>query len=253
MTRMRLDSTVALVTGGTGGLGGRIAHALAAAGCHLVIAYHASHEAARSLAADLERYHGRRALPLATNLAEPAAIAPLLERIEGEFGRLDILVNNAAANRWVPYADLEALTEDIWSDLLLRNLTMPFLLSRAAAPLLRQRGQGRIVNVSSLAGFTPSGSSIAYAVSKAGLNHLTRCLAVALAPEVIVNGVAPGLMEGTRMTDELDPAYVERVRGGAALKRAASKDDVAAQVVAFCQTDSITGQTIVIDAGRFYH
>ena len=146
-----------------------------------------------------------------------------------------------------------ALTPAIWHDLLERNLTGPFLLCRAAAPMLAANGAGRIVNVSSVAGFTPSGSSIAYAVSKAGLNHVTRCLAVALAPAVLVNGVAPGLMDGTRMTDALDPTYVERVRAGAALKRAASRDDVAEQVVAFCRTDSITGQTLVIDAGRFYH
>ena len=250
---MRLDSTVALVTGGTGGLGSRLCHALAAAGCHVVAVYRESHDAAQALVEELTAYHGRRALPLAADLADPAGIAPLLDAVEREYGRLDILVNNAAANRWVPYPDLEALTPEIWNDLLHRNLTSPFLLSRAAAPLLRRHSQGRIVNVSSLAGFTPSGSSIAYAVSKAGLNHLTRCLAVALAPEILVNGVAPGLLEGTRMTEALDPAYVERVRAGAALKRAASRDDVAAQVVAFCQTDSITGQTLVIDAGRFYH
>ena len=177
----------------------------------------------------------------------------LLATIEAEFGKLDILVNNAAANRWVPYPDLDALTPELWGELLNRNLTGPFLLSRAAAPLLKRDGGGRIVNISSVAGLSPTGSSIAYAVSKAGLNHLTRCLAVALAPDVLVNAVAPGLMEGTRMTEALDPAYVERSKAGAALKRATSRDDVADQVVTFCRTDSTTGQTVVVDAGRFYH
>lgn len=250
---MELDGTVALVTGGTGGLGRRICHALAQAGCHVVVAYHTGHEAADALAGELTAYHGRRALPLASDLADPATFPDLLATIEREFGRLDILVNNAAANRWVPYPDLEALSPEVWEELLARNLTSPFLLVRALAPLLRRRDQGRIVNISSVAGFAPTGSSIAYAVSKAGLNHLTRCLAVALAPAILVNGVAPGLMEGTRMTDALDPAYVERSKAGAALGRATSKDDVAAQVVAFCQTDSATGQTLVVDAGRFYH
>jgi 3-oxoacyl-[acyl-carrier protein] reductase len=250
---MQLVARVALVTGGTGGLGSRICHALAAAGCHVVVAYRASHDRAAALASELATYHGRPGLPLAADLADAEALPGLLAAIERQHGRLDILINNAAANRWVPFTDLDALTPDLWGDLLHRNLTSPFLLSRAAAPLLRRHQQGRIVNVSSLAGFTPSGSSIAYAVSKAGLNHLTRCLAVALAPDVLVNGVAPGLMEGTRMTDALEPAYVERVRAGAALKRAAAKEDVAAQIVAFCQTDSITGQTLLIDAGRFYH
>lgn len=250
---MELAGTVALVTGGTGGLGGRICHALAAAGCHVVVGYHQGHDAARALAAELAGYHGRRAYPHAADLADASAIPALLAAIEREFGRLDILVNNAAANRWVPYPDLEALTPDLWEELLGRNLTGPFLLSRAAAPLLRRDGAGRIVNISSVAGLAPTGSSIAYAVSKAGLNHLTRCLAVALAPDVLVNAVAPGLMEGTRMTEALDPAYVARSVAGAALKRATSRDDVAAQVVAFCQTDSTTGQTLVVDAGRVFH
>ncbi len=250
---MQLDGAVALVTGGTGGLGGRICHALARAGCRVAFVYRASHEQARALAAELAAYHGHTGLPLVADLTDSATFPGLLAAVEGAFGRLDILVNNAAANRWVPYTDLEALTPELWDELLGRNLTSPFLLSRAAAPLLRRDGGGRIVNVSSVAGFQPTGSSIAYAVSKAGLNHLTRCLAVALAPDVLVNCVAPGLMEGTRMTDALDPNYVERAKSGAALGRATSKDDVADQVVGFCRTDSITGQNLVIDAGRFYH
>lgn len=250
---MELQGAVALVTGGTGGLGARICHALARAGCRVAFVYRASHEQARALADELTAYHGREALPLVADLTDPATFPGLLAAVEETCGRLDILVNNAAANRWVSYTDLDALTPELWEELLHRNLTSPFLLSRAAAPLLRRDGGGRIVNVSSVAGFQPTGSSIAYAVSKAGLNHLTRCLAVALAPDVLVNCVAPGLMEGTRMTDALDPGYVERAKSGAALKRATSKDDVAAQVVALCQTDSITGQNLVIDAGRFYH
>jgi len=250
---MELDGTVALVTGGTGGLGGRICHALARAGCHVVVAYHSGHDAARELAVELERYRGRRALPVATDFTTGDGIPALLATIESAFGGLDILVNNAAANRWVAYPDLDALTPELWEELLGRNLTGPFLLSRAAVPLLRRGGHGRIVNISSVAGLAPTGSSIAYAVSKAGLNHLTRCLAVALAPDILVNAVAPGLMEGTRMTAALDPAYVERSKAGAALQRAASRDDVAEQVVLFCRTESITGQTLVVDAGRVFH
>lgn len=250
---MELDGAVALVTGGTGGLGNRICRALARDGCHVVVAYHTGHEAARALADELTACHGKRALPIAADLSGEAALPGLLATIEREFSKLDILVNNAAANRWVPYPDLDALTPELWGELLNRNLTGPFLLSRAAAPLLKRDGGGRIVNISSVAGLAPTGSSIAYAVSKAGLNHLTRCLAVALAPDVLVNAVAPGLLEGTRMTEALDPAYVERSKAGAALKRATSRDDVADQVVAFCRTDSTTGQTLVVDAGRFFH
>lgn len=250
---MDLNGAVALVTGGTGGLGSRICHALAREGCHVVVAYHRDHDAARQLATALEAYHGRRALAVATDLTGGDRIPALLAAIEAEFDRLDILVNNAAANCWIAYPDLDALTPEVWDALLGRNLTGPFLLSRAAAPLLRRGGRGRIVNISSVAGLAPTGSSIAYAVSKAGLNHLTKCLAVALAPAILVNAVAPGLMEGTRMTEALDPAYVERSKAGAALGRATSRDDVADQVALFCRTDSITGQTLVVDAGRVFH
>jgi 3-oxoacyl-[acyl-carrier protein] reductase len=118
---------------------------------------------------------------------------------------------------------------------------------------MKRQGGGRIINVGSVAGFQPTGSSIAYAVSKAALAHLTRCLAVALAPEVLVNAVAPGLMEGTRMTSNLHPDQVQRSLQTAALHRAVDKDDVAEQVVLFARSDSTTGQNLVIDAGRFYH
>ena len=109
------------------------------------------------------------------------------------------------------------------------------------------------MNIASIAGLSPSGSSIAYAVSKAGLIHLTRCMAVGLAPTILVNCIAPGYLEGTRATTNLDPAYQEQARMGALLRRAADKDDIAEQVVTFCRTDSITGQTLAIDAGRFFH
>src|ERR1043166_7011712 len=133
------------------------------------------------------------------------------------------------------------------------NTTGPFLCARAVAPVMRSQGHGRIVNVGSVAGFQPGGSSIAYAVSKAALAHLTRCLAVALAPEVLVNGVAPGLMHGTRMTSRLLPDQIQRSTQEAVLQRAVDKDDVADQILAFARSDSTTGQNVVIDAGRFFH
>jgi 3-oxoacyl-[acyl-carrier protein] reductase len=173
--------------------------------------------------------------------------------VQQEFGRLDVLVNNAAYNQWIPFHDLDQLTPELWEFILQYNTTGPFLCMRAVAPLMRRQQRGRIVNVSSVAGLAPGGSSIAYAVSKAALIHLTRCMAIALAPHVLVNCVAPGLMEGTRMTARLAPDYVEQARRNTALMRAADKDDVAAQVVTFCHTDTTTGQTVVIDAGRYYH
>jgi 3-oxoacyl-[acyl-carrier protein] reductase len=169
------------------------------------------------------------------------------------FGQIDILINNAAYNQSIAFKDLEGLTPEVWDQILTANTTGPFLCIREIAPIMKRQGHGRIVNISSVAGFTPTGSSIAYAVSKSALNHLTRCMAVALAPEVLVNCVAPGLMEGTRMTARLHPDQVKNARAGALIGKAADRDDVADQVVAFVRTDSTTGQSLVIDGGRFFH
>ena len=114
---------------------------------------------------------------------------------------------------------------------------------------MRQAGRGRIVNIASVAGVKPTGSSIAYASSKAALIHLTRCLAVALAPAITVNCVAPGLVEGTRMAQRIPPEVVDQVRRDAVLQRAAEADDIAHQVLTFCRADTVTGQTVVIDGG----
>jgi 3-oxoacyl-[acyl-carrier protein] reductase len=177
----------------------------------------------------------------------------LVHRVLEKFDRVDILVNDAAYNTWIPFTDLDGLTYEEWNKVLAINLTGPMLCIKAVVPVMKRQGNGRIVNISSRVGFEPSGSSIPYAVSKAGLIHLTRCMAVGLAPEILVNCVAPGYIEGTRATARLEPVYQEKARMGSLLKRAVDKDDIADQVVAFCRTDSITGQTLVIDCGRFFH
>jgi len=123
----------------------------------------------------------------------------------------------------------------------------------AVAAVMKHQGSGHIVNISSITGLSPSGSSIAYAVSKAGLIHLTRCMAVGLAPGVLVNCIAPGYMEGTRGSKNLDLFYRARLSEKALLKRPVDKDDVAGQVVNLCCTKSITGQTLVMDSGRVFH
>ena len=162
---------------------------------------------------------------------------------------MDILVNNAAWNIGIPFTDLDALTADIWDRVLETNLRGPYLLARACAPHLRAHGAGRIVNIASLGGLYPASSSIAYSASKAGLIHLTRCLAVALAPDVTVNCIAPGLVEGTRMAQRMPEEVAEMERQQAVLGQVASIADIAAQAVMFCRAESITGQVLVIDGG----
>lgn len=249
---MQLQGTVGIVTGGNGGLGQRICHALARAGADVAVVYAQSQESAQRVAVDL-RNIGVRAEAMACDVANPSQVEDLVSRVLDTFGRVDLLVNDAAYNKWIPFNDLDAMTYEEWQKILAINLTGPMLCIKAVAPAMQRQGRGRIVNIASVAGLGPSGSSIPYAVSKAGLIHLTRCMAVGLAPAVLVNCIAPGYLEGTRATANLNPAYRERARDAALLKRAADKEDVANQVVAFCQTDSITGQTLVIDAGRFFH
>jgi 3-oxoacyl-[acyl-carrier protein] reductase len=250
---MELKGAVALVTGGNGGLGQRICHALAKQGVHIAAVYAQSREQAEGVARELASRYQINAAAFGCDITDGAAIDALIGRVLERFGRLDILVNDAAYNKSVPFADLENLTIELWDKILAVNLTGPLRLIKAVAPVMKAQKQGRIVNISSVAGLGPTGSSIAYAVSKAGLIHLTRCMALALAPETLVNCVAPGLLEGTRATANLRPEHLERATSGALLKKAADKDDCAEMVVAMCRTETMTGQTVVIDAGRILH
>ena len=249
---MELKDKVAIVTGGNGGLGRRIAAALARAGVHVAVGYGSNRESAAEVAQGLADL-GVKAEAFGCDLQHSEQIAGIARDVEAHFGRIDTLVNAAAYNKAIAFQDLDALDLEIWNKILTTNLTAPMLLIKAVAPAMRRQGGGRIVNITSVAGFQPQGSSIAYAVSKAGLNHLTKCMAVALAPDILVNGVAPGLMEGTRMTERLTAEHVKRATANSLLGKAASKEDIAAQVVVMCQTDTMTGQTAVIDSGRVFH
>ena len=249
---MELKGTVAIVTGGNGGLGQRICHALAAQGCHIAVVYARSKDQAEGVAKDLQKYQVTAAT-FACDVTKREDVQKLVDDVVKRFGRLDILINDAAYNKAISFNDLDGLTYEEWTKIIDINLTGPMLLTKAVAPAMKKGGQGRIVNISSVAGLGPTGSSIAYAVSKAGLIHLTKCMAVALAPEVLVNCVAPGLLEGTRATANLRPEAVEVNKKASLLGKAADKDDCADQVVTMCRTGTMTGQTIVIDSGRTFH
>jgi len=242
----------ALVTGGSGSLGSAISVALAEAGCDIAIGYVGNREGADDAVRAVEKL-GRKAYRVQLDQAEPTAIEPAVARATRELGRLDVLVNNAGWNIGIPFADLDALTTEIWERIFHTNVRGPFQLARAAAAPMRAQGGGRIVNIASVSGLKPTGSSIAYASSKAALIHLTRCLAVALAPTITVNCVAPGLVEGTRMALRIPPEVVDRLRREAVLKRASDAGDIANQVVSFCRADSMTGQVVVIDGGLHFH
>jgi len=245
---MDLRGRAALITGATGGLGAVIARALASEGANVALTHLGHRDEGEAVCREIEA-KGRKAVLVHLDQSDAASCEAAVEKAVGFLGRLDILVNNAAVNQPVPFQDLDGLTPEIWDRLLSTNLRGPFLVTRAAARHLKRQDQGRVVNVSGFPGLAPLGSSIALAVSKAGLIHLTHCLAVALAPSITVNCVAPGLMEGTRMSSRVRPEAIAALREKAALKRTTDLDDVARQVVLFCQAESITGQTLVIDGG----
>jgi 3-oxoacyl-[acyl-carrier protein] reductase len=250
---MELKGSVAVVTGGNGGLGQRICHALAKEGANIAVVCARSIDDAERVAGEMIAQHDVQAAAFACDVTQPAQLQKLVDDVVKRFGRLDILVNDAAYNKAIAFSDLDGLTTEEWSKIIDVNLTGPMHAIKAVAPVMKKQGRGRIVNIASIAGLMPGGSSIAYAVSKAGLIHLTRCMSVALAPEVLVNCVAPGLLEGTRATANLSNSQIEKSAAGSLLKRAADKDDCADQVVTMCRTNTMTGQTLVIDSGRTFH
>lgn len=245
---MKLNEKVALVTGASGDIGGAIARRLGNEGAHVIAAYVGAAEAAAATANDIADAGGS-ASTLQLDQRDPQAIETCMGSVAEQHGRLDILVNNAGWNIGIPFPDLDSLTADIWDRVLETNLRGPFLLARAGAALLKADGGGHIVNISSAGGISPGSSSIAYSASKAALNHLTRCLAVAMAPQVAVNCVAPGLVEATRMAIRLPDAVAEGARRQAVLGRVGQAQDIAEQVLTFVTSSSITGQTMVVDGG----
>jgi 3-oxoacyl-[acyl-carrier protein] reductase len=242
-----LRGKFSLVTGGSGDIGRAIAKRLAAEGSNVLITFTGAKDRAQATLEEIIEAGGV-AQSFKLDQRDPEDIENAIAHVQNEFGALDILVNNAAWNIGIPFPELQQLTPEIWDRVLETNLRAPFLLARAAASLLKVGG-GHVVNISSAGGITPGSSSIAYSSSKAGLNHLTRCLAVAMAPDVSVNCVAPGLVEDTRMANRLPRAVSEGAKRQAILGRVGQVEDIAEQVLTFVTSSSVTGQTIVIDGG----
>ena len=246
---MDIADKIAFVTGGSGGLGSVIARHLAAHGANVAISYGQNAEAVKREITAM----GRACCVVPMDQTAPASIDQAVDQVVSSLGGIDILVNNAAWNAAVPFADLDALTPELWDRMHHTNLRRLFLVTRACAPHLRKHKRGRVVNFSAFIGLSAEGSSIAHATAKAGLIHLNRCLAAAMAPDVTVNSVAPGLMEGTAMFSRLSGDAVEAGRQRAKLNRHTDLQDVAEQVLTFCRAESVTGQVLVIDGGIVFH
>ncbi len=181
---------MAVVTGSSSGIGAAVARRMAANGVQVVVNSARSVEAGQALAGELPG-----ACYIQADIAVREQAHHLVDATVGRFGRLDILVNNAGTTRLIPHHDLEAATPDVWREIFDVNVFGTWQTTVAAVPHLRATGNGCVINISSLAGSRPSGSSIPYAASKATVNHLTRLLANALGPEIRVNAVAPGLVD----------------------------------------------------------
>ena len=235
-----LTGRVALVTGGAKRIGRSIVEKLAAEGADVIINYGSSQTEAELLASDVRKL-GSRALAIPADVSKKQEVQRMFQTIEREFSRLDILINNAGM---FFAADFAELTEDQWDSIMATNLKAQFLCAQAAAPLLKRSGRGRIVNISSLGGMLPWPKFTAYCVSKAGVIMLTRCLARALAPEILVNSVAPGTIQ---FPGELpDEDYIRR----APLHCTGKGADIAGAVFYLVTSDFVTGQILAVDGGR---
>jgi 3-oxoacyl-[acyl-carrier protein] reductase len=242
-----LAGRVALVTGGAGGIGRAICEALAAAGAHVAVGYHRSADAAHALAQALP---GAAHAAVAAPVTDSAALAKTADTLRARWGRCDIVVNCAGTTRFVPHAELDALDDALFDEVLATNVRGPFAVVRALLPLLREGGQGLVVNISSIAAVTAIGSNIAYCASKAALDNMTRSLARALAPAVRVLSVSPGLA-ATDFVKSMDAAWRDQQAARTPLARLAAPEDVGRAVVA-CATHLgfTTGAVIPVDGGR---
>ena len=250
---MDLASRVAIVTGGGTGIGRATALRLAKSGAKAVVVnYSRSAAEAETTAKDLIAL-GAEAITHRSDVADDAQVKALVATTVDRFGRLDVLVNNAGTTHFIPHADLDSLTDAVWNDILGVNLKGTFFCCRAAAAALKRAG-GAIVNIGSIAAYRASGSSIAYAVSKAAVLQLTRALALALAPEVRVNSVSPGLVStrwfSSRFGDEAAAAQEEAFARQTPVQKIATPDDVARAVIALLENDLVTGQDLVVDGGK---
>ena len=242
---LSLQGKVALVVGGSGGVGQAAGRMFAQAGARVALTHRPGKDsdAAAKLPGD-----GHAAMP--ADVADTSSLLALREAMASRYGRLDILVNAAGFTKPVPHADLDALDDELIDRMFQVNWRGQFAAIRTFAPMLREHGDGLVVSISSIAAFTAIGSSIAYCAAKAGIDVMTKALARALAPQVRVLAVSPGVVD-TGFVPGRGADFNDKVSASTPLKRIATADDIAAAIVA-CATHLgySTGTTIVVDGGR---
>jgi 3-oxoacyl-[acyl-carrier protein] reductase len=250
---MDLTGKAAIITGSATGVGRATALRLARKGCAVLINYSRKREAAERVSEEVKAL-GVASLAFRADVANDADCRAMVAAAHDTFGRIDILVNNAATTRFIEHKDLEAVSQEDWDLILGVNVRGPFQCTRAARQALEAHGDGCVVNVSSTASLRPVGSSIPYCASKAALNSLTQTLARALAPKIRVNGVAPGFIAGEWLKDGLGDAYETTKQYWEKrnpLGRVCEPDDVAQLIVALVEgAGLVTGQVIPVEGGQ---
>jgi 3-oxoacyl-[acyl-carrier protein] reductase len=249
---MEVEGKGAIVTGAGTGVGRSTALALAARGCNVIVNYSRSKDAANEVAAEAAK-SGVKAVAVRADVSQDTDCKTLVETAVREFGRLDVLVNNAGTTSFIPHPDLDAVTDEVWDTIVGVNVKGPFQCTRAAAPALKADGGGHVVMVSSVAGIYGTGSSIAYCASKAALNNLTVTLARVMGPEVQVNAVCPGFIDGSWLQGGLGEAFDNvkgMMEGRSLLGRVCTPDDVRDAILAFVTGSRLaTGEIQALDGG----
>ena len=236
-----LTGRVVAVTGSSSGIGAATARAFGELGASVLVNSARSVDEGEAVAAALPD-----AVYVQGDITDPAVPGQLVAAVLERWGRLDTLVNNAGTTAVIPHHDVQAAGVDVWRDIFEVNVFGTWAMTVAALPALRE-ARGSVVNVASVAGVRPTGSSIPYAASKAALNHMTLLLARVVGPEVRVNAVAPGLVD-TPWTADWDVVR-EAVQQMAPLKRSGQPDDVAQVIVSLAAAAYVTGQVVVVDGG----
>ncbi len=250
---MDIEGAVFIITGSATGLGAAVARRLSSKGGKVVINYTKS-EAEANATADACRSLGGEALLCRADVSDDADCRRMAAETMERFGRVDGLVNNAAQSKIAAHADLESLTAADFNRIFGVNVIGPYQMVRAVASHMKRQGKGAIVNISSVSGFSGSGSSIAYAASKGALNTMTLSLARALAPEIRVNAVCPGVMQ-TRwwqegLGEDRYQSFIDNYAENSPLKAAGDPEIVADPVVWLLEgAEHVTGETIMVDSG----
>jgi 3-oxoacyl-[acyl-carrier protein] reductase len=244
--RVRLDGLVAVIAGGMGAIGRASAERLAALGAHVVVLHRGDAQAAREFLATLPGEHEQ----VVASITDSAQLNAAARQVRERFGRADILINTAGFTKPVPAADLEGLTDELIDAIFEANWRGVFATIRSFLPLLQESGDGLVVNVSSIAGFTGAGSNLAYAAAKAGIDALGKGLARSLAPTVRVLTVSPGVVDSGFVPGR-GADFNQKTGATMPLKRVGTAQDVAAAIEACATTLRFsTGNTIIVDGGR---